>query len=102
MIAEGTSRYRPTMERQRRRVMVTGRVQNVWYRDTCRTEALVRDVAGWVHNCSDGKVEAVFEGSPGAVEQMISWCRVGPPRARVDRVDVFPEAVADEVGFVIR
>jgi acylphosphatase len=47
-------------------------------------------------------VEAVFEGSPGAVEQMISWCRVGPPRARVDRVDVFPEAVADEVGFVIR
>jgi acylphosphatase len=90
------------MNRQRRRVIVTGRVQDVWYRDSCRTEALTRDVAGWVHNCPDGSVEAVFEGSPQAVEQMIAWCRVGPPRARVDNVEVTAEPVRNETGFVIR
>lgn len=90
------------MDRQRRRVIVTGRVQNVWYRDTCRSEALARDVAGWVHNGADGSVEAVFEGSAPAVEQMISWCRSGPPRARVDNVEVILEAVKGESGFVVR
>jgi acylphosphatase len=90
------------MESLRRRVIVTGRVQGVWYRDRCRSEALTRGVAGWVHNRSDGSVEAVFEGSPQAVGQMVSWCRVGPPRARVDHVEVIPEAVAGEAGFVVR
>jgi acylphosphatase len=90
------------MDRQRRRVIVTGRVQNVWYRDTCRTEALARGVAGWVHNCADGSVEAVFEGSPQAVQQMIAWCRSGPPRARVDNVEVIVEPVLNEAGFVVR
>ena len=90
------------MDRQRRRVILTGRVQNVWYRDSCRNEALARGVAGWVHNCPDGSVEAVFEGSPHAVEQMIAWCRVGPPRARVDNVEVTAEPVRNETGFVIR
>jgi acylphosphatase len=90
------------MNRQRRRVIVTGRVHNVWYRDSCRSEALARNVAGWVHNCPDGSVEAVFEGSPEAVEQMIAWCRVGPPRARVDDVEVRVEPVRNEIGFVVR
>jgi acylphosphatase len=90
------------MGRERRRVIVTGRVQNVWYRDSCRSEALARDVAGWVHNCADGSVEAVFEGSSAAVDQMIAWCRTGPPRARVDAVEVIVEPVLDEVGFVVR
>jgi len=90
------------MDRQRRRVIVTGRVQNVWYRDTCRSEALARNVAGWVHNCAAGSVEAVFEGSPQAVDEMIAWCRVGPPRARVDDVEVIAEPVGDEAGFVVR
>jgi acylphosphatase len=90
------------MSLERRRVVVTGRVQNVWYRDGCRTEALARGVTGWVRNCSAGSVEAVFEGSPEAVSQMISWCRKGPPRARVDDVEVIAEPVQNEVGFLFR
>jgi acylphosphatase len=46
-------------------------------------------------------VEAVFEGSPEAVEQMIAWCRVGPPRARVDDVEVRVEPVRNEISFVV-
>ena len=83
-------------------MIVSGRVQNVWFRDTCRAEAVTRDVSGWVHNCADGSVEAVFEGSEQAVAEMISWCRSGPPRARVDHVEVSPEPVLGEVGFVVR
>jgi acylphosphatase len=89
------------MDRLRKRVIVNGRVQNVWYRDSCRSEALARGVAGWVRNRPDGSVEAAFEGSTQAVEQMISWCRVGPPRARVDSVEVIVEPVGDEVGFAV-
>ncbi len=83
-------------------MIVSGRVQNVWFRDSCRSEALARGVAGWVRNRSDGSVEAVFEGPRDAVEQMIAWCRVGPPQARVDDVEVSEEPVGNEVGFVIR
>ena len=90
------------MSLERRRVIVTGRVQNVWYRDSCRTEALARGVTGWVRNRAAGSVEAVFEGSPEALAQMISWCRKGPPRARVDDVDVVTEPVQNEVGFLVR
>jgi acylphosphatase len=90
------------VERERRRVLVTGRVQNVWFRDSCRSEALARGVAGWVRNRPDGSVEGVFEGSRDAVEQMVAWCRVGPSRARVDAVEVIAQPVREEAGFVIR
>jgi len=90
------------MARERRRVIVTGRVQNVWFRDSCRSEALARGVAGWVRNRSDGSVEAVFEGPREAVEQMIAWCRVGPPQAQVDDVEVSEEPVQSDFGFAIR
>ncbi|MGD0440205.1 MAG: acylphosphatase [Acidimicrobiales bacterium] len=90
------------MSVQRLKVVVTGRVQNVWYRDSCRNEALARGVAGWVRNCSAGTVEAVFEGSPEAVSQMVSWCRTGPPRARVENVEVTEEPVRNEAGFLVR
>ena len=83
-------------------MVITGHVQNVWFRDTCRSEALARDVAGWVRNRPDGGVEAVFEGLPEAVGKMISWCRTGPPRAKVAGVEVSDEPVRGEVGFVIR
>jgi acylphosphatase len=88
--------------RQRRRVVVSGLVHNVWYRDSCRSEAVARGVTGWVRNRSDGAVEAVFEGSRETVEQMISWCRVGPPLAHIDDVEVSEEVVRGEVGFLIR
>ena len=89
------------VDQLRRRVVVSGKVQNVWFRDSCRAEALARDVVGWVRNCPDGSVEAVLQGTPQAVEEMISWCRLGPPRARVDKVEVREEPVGNEVGFSV-
>lgn len=69
-------------------VVATGRVQGVWFRDSCRERARAEGVGGWVRNRGDGAVEAEFEGMPDAVERMVVWCRTGPPRARVDDVDV--------------
>ena len=76
------------LEPKRVRVVVSGRVQGVWFRDSCRERARAERVGGWVRNRGDGAVEAEFEGPPAAVDQMIEWCRHGPPRARVDAVDV--------------
>jgi acylphosphatase len=70
------------------RVTVTGRVQGVWFRDACRTEARALGVGGYVRNRADGAVEAEFEGPEPAVARMIAWSREGPPRARVDDVQV--------------
>ena len=71
-----------------RRVVVHCRVQGVFFRDSCRHEAERSRVAGWVRNEPDGTVGALFEGASPAVEAMVDWCRQGPPRARVERVDV--------------
>ncbi len=89
------------MTLERRRVVVSGRVQNVWFRDTCRSEALSRGVKGWVRNRPDGTVEAVFEGRPDSLEEMVAWCRVGPPRARVEAVEVTVEPLQSEAGFSV-
>ena len=86
----------------RRRVVVSGRVQGVWFRESCRQEAEARGVAGWVHNRPDGKVEAVFEGAPDAVEALVGWCSIGPIRARVVRTDVSEELPLGDSGFTIR
>jgi acylphosphatase len=72
----------------RRRVVVHGRVQGVFFRDSTQTEAESRSVAGWVRNRDDGAVEAVFEGDPAAVEALVEFCRSGPSHAEVERVDV--------------
>ena len=84
------------------RVVVTGRVQGVWFRDSCRTEARALGVSGWVRNRGDGAVEAEFEGPEAAVDRMVEWCRSGPPRARVD--DVARESIdlVGDAGFRIR
>jgi acylphosphatase len=73
-------------------VVVTGRVQGVFFRDSLQREAARRRVSGWVRNRNDGAVEAVFEGDDGDVDAMVAWCRTGPPRARVDHIDVAEEA----------
>ncbi len=88
-------------ERVRKRVVVHGRVQGVFFRDTCRREAARRGVTGWVTNRSDGAVEAVFEGPPDQVEAMVEWAHSGPPSAVVKRVDVLDEP-ADLLGVVNR
>lgn len=85
----------------RSRVVVRGRVQGVWFRDSCAGVARESGVSGWVRNRDDGRVEAVFEGSREAVDACVDWCRVGSPRARVDGVDVMPEVVEGLAGFRI-
>ena len=79
---------------------MSGRVQGVWYRDSCRDQAEVLGVRGWVANRSDGSVEADIDGTPEAVDALIAWMRIGPPRAVVAKVDVVEaRAPADWVGF---
>ena len=84
------------------RVIVTGRVQGVWYRDSCRDHARSEGVSGFARNRADGSVEIELEGPEPAVERMIAWCKVGPPRARVDAVAVDRMSPVGEAGFRIR
>jgi acylphosphatase len=86
---------------------VSGRVQNVWFRDGCAHEARAAGVDGWVTNLADGRVEAVFEGDPDAVARVVAWCHEGPTRARVTEVEVRDEPPLDEPsaperGFLVR
>ena len=85
----------------RRRVIVRGRVQGVFFRDSLRRLAEQRGVAGSAANREDGAVEAVFEGEPEAVEALVDLCRRGPSRARVDGVDVREEQPEGLQGFRI-
>jgi acylphosphatase len=86
----------------RRRVVVSGRVQGVWFRDSCRRQAELEGLAGWVRNLPDGRVEAVFEGEAPAVDSLVHWCREGPRLAQVSDVQQFDEDPQGETGFVIR
>jgi len=86
----------------RRRVVVHGLVQGVFFRDTCRQEAQRRDVTGWIRNVDDGTVQAEFEGPSDAVEAMVAWCREGPSRAQVDRVEVCDLDPVGAPGFHVR
>jgi len=70
-----------------RHVIIRGRVQGVGYRAWTEYTALERGLQGWVRNCRDGNVEALFSGPAEAVAAMIEACRDGPPGARVDFVD---------------
>jgi acylphosphatase len=84
---------------RRAHVVVTGRVQGVFFRASCVREASARGLAGWVRNRRDGSLEAAFEGDPDAVAALVRWCRAGPPGASVDDVDVRDEAPTGERGF---
>lgn len=86
----------------RRRVVVSGNVQGVFFRDTCRRTAEEHDVAGWVRNLPDGTVEAVFEGEPARVRALVEWAHHGPPTALVDAVSVAEEDPRGVTGFDIR
>ena len=85
--------------RVRVRAVVTGRVQGVWYRESCRREADRLGVGGWVRNRPDGSVEIEAEGAPAAVEALLRWARRGPDRARVVDVAVVDRAVRGEHRF---
>jgi acylphosphatase len=86
----------------RRRVIVHGRVQGVWFRGSTEAQARAAGVAGWVRNRPDGSVEAVFEGEADAVGRLVAWCREGPRSARVDRVEAFAEPPEGLRGFLVR
>ena len=90
-----------TDDRVRRRVRISGRVQGVGFRESCRREAQALGVAGTVRNLGDGSVEAMLEGAPALVDRMIEWCRHGPRSAVVRHVDVAHEAPSGISGFTI-
>lgn len=86
----------------RYRVVVSGRVQGVFFRDTCRRVALEHGVSGWVRNLPDGRVEAVFEGAAEDVQRLVDWARRGPGLAVVAGVAVQRERPEGLGTFLIR
>ena len=69
-------------------LVITGRVQGVWFRANTQKKAKALDLKGWVKNLSDGRVEAVFEGEKEQIDRIIEWCKKGPSFARVDDVQI--------------
>ena len=67
-------------------LLIQGRVQGVWFRESMRQEAERLGVTGWVRNLADGSVEAVVQGPTEAVDALLVWARSGPPMAQVERV----------------
>ncbi|MDX6380400.1 MAG: acylphosphatase [Rubrobacteraceae bacterium] len=90
-------------DEERVHVLVSGRVQGVAFRDSTRSQAEQLGLNGWVRNTEDGRVEAIFEGEPEAVRQMVEWCESGPSSADVDDVSVEQETPSgDFSGFEVR
>lgn len=89
-------------DRTRAHVFVSGRVQGVHYRATTRDVAHEHDIDGWVRNLKNGRVEAVFEGPPEAVEEVVEWCHEGSPQALVEDVEVTHEPPEGLNDFEVR
>ena len=89
-------------DRIRTRVLVSGRVQGVWFRQSTADEAHRLQVDGWVRNLPDGTVEAVFEGDPPAVATAVAYVSHGPERATVGGIVTFAETPTGERGFAVR
>ena len=90
-------------EEVRATVLVSGRVQGVFYRASAMEEAQRLRLTGWVMNLPDGRVEAVVEGPGDAVDEFVAWCRRGPPSARVDDVEVqYGPATGEFATFQVR
>ena len=86
---------------KRVRVIVSGRVQGVFFRATCAARARQRGLAGFVRNLPDGRVEAAFEGPDGSVDAMVDWCRHGPDLAEIISVEVVPEQPRGGSDFAV-
>jgi acylphosphatase len=86
----------------RTRVVVSGRVQGVWFRESTRRMATETGVSGWVKNLPDGNVEALFEGPIEKVASAVEWCRKGPERAFVASLHEYAEQPEGLTGFQIR
>ncbi len=84
-------------------VKIFGKVQGVGFRVSTKMMAKTLGIKGWIRNCEDGSVEAVFEGKESSVEKILEWCKRGPPLARVDGVEVKEEKYkGDFRNFEIR
>jgi acylphosphatase len=90
------------MSEVRCRLVVSGRVQGVFFRRSCAGVAGGLGVRGWVRNRADGAVEVVAEGARDAVGELVAWCHHGPPGAAVVAVEIVDEAPQGEVGFRVR
>jgi acylphosphatase len=86
----------------RKRVLVHGRVQGVFFRDSTRQRAQAAGVSGWVANRPDGAVEAVFEGDADAVDALVRWMHDGPRGAEVERVEVEDGEPEGLTGFAVK
>ena len=84
------------MAKTRAHVLVSGKVQGVFFRQNTRRQAKVRGVTGWVRNTVDGDVEAVFEGEEQAVNEIVDYCRHGPSFAKVENIQVAYEPYKGE------
>jgi len=87
--------------KRRAYVIIIGRVQGVWFRASMQKRAQALALAGWVRNRLDGNVEAVIEGPPETVQELVDWCRMGPPGARVDEVRCSDETPQGLKNFLI-
>jgi acylphosphatase len=86
----------------RRRVVAHGQVQGVFFRASVDERARAAGVSGWARNRADGSMEALFEGSAAAVEDLVAYCAEGPANARVSRLDVIEEDPQGIRGFRTR
>ncbi len=82
--------------RIRAHAFVSGRVQGVYYRQNTKETAIGHGARGWVRNLPDGRVEVVIEGDEESVGRVIDWCRVGPPKAHVEDVELKYEKYTGE------
>ncbi|MGH9120096.1 MAG: acylphosphatase [Acidimicrobiales bacterium] len=85
----------------RKRVLVSGWVQGVFFRDSARRQAEARRVAGHARNLHDGRVELEFEGDEAAVDALVDWAHQGPARADVIAVDVVDVEPTGQRGFAV-
>jgi acylphosphatase len=90
------------MAKTRAHVLVSGKVQGVYFRQNTMEAAKKHGATGWVRNLADGRVEAVIEGDDESVKKVVEWCHQGPPASKVDAVDARYEAYTGEFSdFVI-
>jgi acylphosphatase len=83
-------------------LFIQGKVQGVYYRQSCAQEARAKHINGYVRNLHDGRVEAVLEGEDLAIEEMIAWCRRGPPSAVVQNVELHESTPVGETRFEVQ
>ena len=84
------------MEQQRVRLLVSGKVQGVFFRQTLKVVAKKNNVSGWVRNLKDKRVEVVLEGDNKSINSVIAWARIGPANSRVDDIEVTNEGFKNE------